>query len=324
MFIIAYLGRVKFLVYSKAKPNRFHIKMFMVSEHETGYICGFSVYTGRNSNELLADKCTLDPDCTVTTRTVMALLQRNNLLDEHRTVYFDNWFTSCQLLSELRYRDTYAAGTVCQSCRGLPKAVTSKTVKLKKGESVFRRNDYMLCLKWCDKRPVTFLSSKHKAVESLVKINYLGQPIIKPVVVQDYNFRMNSVDHTDHFLSNYNTLKSIKWYRKLLLHLINMVTLNSYILNKKYGVTKLSHTAYREYIANYLITTSLDQASCIKTRIPVPLNNCTLRLTGRHFISKLEPQPGAKRVVPSRKCKCCNFTKEQLAHYGVVDTVLKS
>ena len=64
---------------------------------------------------------------------------------------------------------------------------------------------------------------------------------------------MGGVDLSDSFLSHYQTLKSIKWYRKLLLHLINMATLNAHILNKKYGRNKLSYSAYREYIADYLI-----------------------------------------------------------------------
>ena len=39
-------GRVHFKCYNTKKPNRFHIKLFMVSEPSTGYICGFEVYTG--------------------------------------------------------------------------------------------------------------------------------------------------------------------------------------------------------------------------------------------------------------------------------------
>ena len=74
----------------------------MVFEPETGYICRFSMYTGRASNELLTDKSTLDSDCTVTTRTVMSFLQKCNLLDEHQALYFDNWFNSPELLHELR------------------------------------------------------------------------------------------------------------------------------------------------------------------------------------------------------------------------------
>ena len=68
----------------------------------------------------------------------------------------------------------------------------------------------MLWLRWFDKCAVSVLSKKHIAVESKVKDNYLGQPVITPVVIQEYYLKMGSVDHSDHFLANYQTLKSIK------------------------------------------------------------------------------------------------------------------
>ena len=64
----------------------------MVSEQESGYICGFSIYTGKSSNKLVSADATLDKDCSITTKTVMGLLQRTRLLDNHRTVFFDNYF----------------------------------------------------------------------------------------------------------------------------------------------------------------------------------------------------------------------------------------
>ena len=157
---------------------------------------------------------------------------------------------------------TLGAGTVRQNHRGLPKAVVQR--KLQKGETVYRRKGYLLCLKWCDKYPVTMLSSIHYAVEAQVKTNYLGNPVMKPVMIHDYNNRMNSIDHSDHMLSTYETLKSVKWYRKLMLHLVNMVVLNVFILNKKYGTQKMSHSSDGEYISNYLITTSLENVTCLR------------------------------------------------------------
>ena len=64
----------------------------MVSEQSTGYICGFSVYTGKAANELVAADATLDKSCSITTKTVMGLLHKTKLLDNHRTVFFDNYF----------------------------------------------------------------------------------------------------------------------------------------------------------------------------------------------------------------------------------------
>ena len=63
---------------------------------------------------------------------------------------------------------------VCTHHKGFLKAVVSKKIKLKKGESVFQRNKYLLCIKWCDKRPVCMLSSCHSAKESKVKKQLLG------------------------------------------------------------------------------------------------------------------------------------------------------
>ena len=95
-----------------------------------------------------------------------------------------------------------------------------------------------------------------------------------------------------------------------------MGTLNAYILNRKYGRQNLSHSGYREYIANYLITTSLGTATCLKKKKPVDIVNTQSRLCGKHFLVKLPPVTGSKRKSPARKCGVCNFTKQQLAHYN--------
>ena len=60
-------GRVRFLQFNPSKPNKFHFKLFMVSEHKTGYMCGFSVYTGKVANELLVENAVSTDKCTTTT-----------------------------------------------------------------------------------------------------------------------------------------------------------------------------------------------------------------------------------------------------------------
>ena len=57
---------------------------------------------------------------------------------------------------------------------------------------------------------VTLISSIHQAVETKGKTNFMGQPVIKPYVVHDYNIRMGGVDLSDNFLSHYQTVRSIK------------------------------------------------------------------------------------------------------------------
>ena len=166
----------------------------MVSEHKTGYMAGFSVYTRQVANELVTENAVSSEECIMTTKTVMGLLQRARLLDNYRSVYFDNWFNSPQLLDEMYNRKTLGAGTVRQNRQGLPKAVVQR--KLKKEETVYRRKGHLLCLKWSDKHPVTMLLTIHYAVEAQVKTNYLGNPFIKTILIHDYNNRMNSIDYS--------------------------------------------------------------------------------------------------------------------------------
>ena len=43
-------GRLCFQVYNPMKPNRFHIKLFQISESQSGYILGYNVYTGKDTS----------------------------------------------------------------------------------------------------------------------------------------------------------------------------------------------------------------------------------------------------------------------------------
>ena len=55
---MAFKGCVNFLQFNPSKPNKFHKRLFMVSEHFSGYISGFSVYTRKTANKLVAEKAT--------------------------------------------------------------------------------------------------------------------------------------------------------------------------------------------------------------------------------------------------------------------------
>ena len=139
-------GRVKFRCYNPMKPNRFHMKLFQVSESESGYILGFHVYTGKDSSCISKYSKPLDPDCTKTTRVVLGLLEEAKLLDKGHHIYMDNYYSSPELFHELFHCETYACGTARLIRKGMPKTVAN--AKLKPLESVFMRNGPLLCLKW--------------------------------------------------------------------------------------------------------------------------------------------------------------------------------
>ena len=79
---------------------------------------------------------------------------------------------------------------------------------------------------------------------------------------------MGHCDASDMFISYNRFLQmSVKWWKKLFIHLLNMLFLNAYIINSKYGCKKLDHQEYIEYLANYLIPE--ESVNCSLKRPPV-------------------------------------------------------
>ena len=112
-------GRVHFKCYNPKKPNRFHIKLFMVSELSTGYICGFEVYTGEASGQSQSNVQEVQ-DASKTSCTVLGLLDSVQLLDMGHHVHFDNYYNSPDLIELLYKRKTHAFGTVRKNWKSLP------------------------------------------------------------------------------------------------------------------------------------------------------------------------------------------------------------
>lgn len=311
-------GRVKFRCYNPNKPAKFHMKLFEVTDAKTGYILGFDVYSGKNNGKSVT-RCALnvklfDKTCGQTTKVVIGLMDRSRLLDKGHHVYMDNYYTSPELFEELHGRETFACGTVRGNRKNLPIAVTGPKFKTV-GDCVFRRNRALLCFKWHEKKDVTMLTTIHEAIMvETGKLNRLGEKIEKPEAVYYYCQRMGGVDLNDQLLNYYSFLrKTLKWSKKLLIHLFNMVILNAHILNKHYGSEKLTHDDYRDKLVKYLLHEGM---KCYKIPLPPVLSrrigrrsvdDCNeKRLAERHFPTNIPGGEGRKRKRPCRPCFVCN------------------
>ena len=104
--------------------------------------------------------------------------------------------------------------------------------------------------------------------------------------------------------------KSIKWWKKLFMHFLNMLLLNVHILNSKYGCKKLDHQTYLEYIANHLITER--SVNCSLKRPPVRCHSAwnetqgTVAMPMDLHLPQLIPRTDGSKRKPSRPCFACN------------------
>ena len=313
-------GRLGFKMYNPRKPARFHIRLYQVCESESGYCTGLEIFTGNKNSRCIKKSKPIDPGCTVTTKLVLGLLQKCNLLDRGYHVYMDNYYTSVELMEEMYLRSTFGAGTCRSNRKGLPKALTE--VKLKTGEMCFRRSDTMLALKWFDKRAVLMLSTIHDAVEITTgKKDRHGNPITKPECIHQYTINMRGCDLSDQLMTSYSLLRrSLKWWRKLFFHLFSLCINNAYILYKKFTTDPVPHDTFMEMLANTLILSSVQSRTLAVTRPRAPsVVNDTNRLDSRHFpsyIGKNATKNGSKM------CAICNFGKKTIIAKGYKGTTL--
>ncbi|MCG7879142.1 MAG: transposase [Candidatus Thiodiazotropha taylori] len=299
-------GRLRFRVYNPAKPDRFGIKLYSVNEANSGYCVGFDVYVGSTPVAEYSELVDLDQDSGQTTKIVIGLLAKTGLLHGGHHVYMDNYYTSPELFDELSIRETYACGTVRKNRKEFPEALKVKQ-RMLQGDSIFRRREDLLALKFYDKREVHMLSTIHTATNAIFdKRDQNGQPKFKPSCIADYCKFMGGVDLSDQNMKYYSVMrKSHKWWKKLFFFFFNMILTNSYALYRKYGTNKnLKSQDFREQIAISLILEA-PEAPKPKPARKRPLTNSD-RLTGRHFPAYNVAKEGAKRKHPARDCVACN------------------
>lgn len=289
---ILFKGRVVFRVYNPNKPTKFGLKVFVLSDSSNGYVYDFNPYYGKQN--VLAD-----PDLLKTTQTVTALCDslvkdpQNPPSGQH--IYVDRYYNSPQLAQELLNRRLYVTGTVMNNRRGMPKIKSKKSMK--RGDlQAFRKGD-MAVVCWKDKRPVTLISTKHKAskvhMTSVRNKNPSKPPTMKPNMVVDYTKHMGGVDRADHYISNYQFMRRTKkWYRKMFFWLLEVSTVNAYILYKsvqeKFEMRPMKHKEFREKLIEELVTEKVNQ-NLIGRKRPgrPPIEPKSKRLDGKlHLMGK--------------------------------------
>ena len=228
-------------------------------------------------------------------------------LGKGHTLYTDNWYTSPSLCKFLKDNATGSCGTVRANRVFLPKFQG----KLKRGEhQSFVSND-VLCVKWHDKRDVIMCTTvnPNEMVDTGKKDPVTNEPIVKPAAVIDYNTNMRLVDKSDMQIGLVETVrKSVKWYRKLFFHLVDMAMLNGYNLylvktGNKPHLKNFRLAVIRQMLGKYAERSSANRGGR-RSRERSPM-----RVGAAHFIDTLPATE--KKKVAQRACYVCKHTSRR-------------
>ena len=99
----------------------------------------------------------------------------------------------------------------------------------------------LLAIKRKDIRDVFFLTTAYEVVLVDTPLSRGAHHTTKPAALLDYNKYKTGVDRSDQVLSHYLfERKTIKWWKKLFLHLFDLVVVSAHILHNKTSKKEMS------------------------------------------------------------------------------------
>ncbi|XP_045457227.1 piggyBac transposable element-derived protein 4-like [Melitaea cinxia] len=315
--LLLFRGRLHFRQYIKSKKARYGIKFYELTTFD-GYVLNILMYSGKETTNQ-----NMDGDESKTEKLVLRLMRPYLLRGHH--LFMDNYYNSVKLSQKLLDLNTHSTGTLRKSRKDNPKFITTK--KLKKGEHVWARKNKVYVSNWKDKRPVLMVTTK--VHPSIIEVsNRFGKSRLKPAEVDTYNRNMSGIDRCDQMVSYYSCpRKTIRWYKKVIFYMMDIVVWNAFFLYRKYkknNSSLYSYINYREELIQEFIglDKNLKGSDLIKTssihdnRRFRPTTTCTANIPDNdgsviqgHWPEQMPARPGTTKKFAFLKCKFCTQKK---------------
>ena len=222
--IVPFKGRHSLKVYMKKKPKKWGYKIWALGG-KSGYIHKFYV---AGDNTVRAQDADLVKAIGKSGEVVVNLTEN---LAQGSYVFFDNYFSSPELLAELSKRKIHATSTLrVDRTRKCPLMSRKELLKKGRGSYDFRleKESGVLVCEWFDNKVVLMGSNTH-GVKPTFEVQRYDRKEKKhinvkcPQLIKSYNECMGGVDKCDMLLALYrNTMKTRKWYKRILFHLLDL------------------------------------------------------------------------------------------------------
>ena len=308
--MIPFKGRLGFKQYMKAKPTKWGIKVFVLSDSVNGYVYRLQIYTGKHVESS-------NPSIGLCTRVCLDLL--DGLPDNGYCLFTDNYYTGPDLYLTLYNKGINACGTIRTNRRAYPKELIRTNrdkSRTPRGFYDYRSNGPLLACVWFDRRFVNFLSTMHRAepsdgISTVARRNEDGTSanIPCPPLLDDYVTYMRGVDRGDQMISLYNLgRRSKKWWKRVFYYIIECAILNAYLLERStlqesgVGRQKRDYLSFRIELAEELIGGFRGRKRSGRQRSEASAELIRLKLELGHF-----PIQSGKKL----ECVVCNKLREK-------------
>ena len=200
----------------------------------------FYIYEGKN------DETQNDNDYSHLQKSaqVVARLSKDLPGGVHHKLFFDNWFSTLDLMLYLKSMRILAVGTIRLNRIGKCPIDNNKSLqKSGRGSMDYRtdNNSGIVIVKWIDNSVVQLISNfvgiePMSEITRWCKTEKARKEIPCPQIVKQYNKSMGGVDLADMLIALYRIpCKTKRWYQKIFWHLIDIAKVNAWILYRRHA-----------------------------------------------------------------------------------------
>jgi len=226
--------------YMPMKPHKWGYKLFMLCD-VNGFAHKFEIYTG--SENLPKNRLPTEPDLGASANVVVRLTREVPKNVNHR-VYFDNYYTTIELIDYLNENGINSLGTVRKNRIPNSRIPSDNMLKKCKRGSSFEymatyKNTNISSVTWKDNKNVSLLSNycgslPYTKVKRFDRKKKQNVEVKCPALVIEYNRFMGGVDLLDSLIGRHKiTMRTKKWYMRLFYHMLDMTIINAWLLYKR-------------------------------------------------------------------------------------------
>ena len=245
--MVPYFGKHSCKMFIRGKLIRFGYKIWCLCGPD-GYPYGLKIYTGKEERSA-------GPLGSRVVNGMVDIVRNHSNVERHQ-LFFDNFFTSYDLLSNLGKDGVRATGTVRENQTGGVNKVLTDTKAMKKsarGTFDYRCDGDVYMCKWKDNACVMVASNclTHEPIHKTQRwVQHERRNVDQPDLIHAYNSGMGGVDVMDRLLSSYRPkIRGKKSYWPLFANALNLSVVAAWRLHCNLEDKPLSHLAFRRYIS---------------------------------------------------------------------------
>ena len=295
--LLEFHGRIRFKQYINTKPGKFGIEILWLCCAETFYMLNGVVYIGKG---------TVTSNQNLTTRAVsMHLMQP--FLNTGRHLAGDNWFTTLELVDELRNNNTSYIGTLRNNNRSVPPIAKSTAQRQRKDSKVYYDNQGTALVSFWDKgtKPVLLVDTLHRNVP----VSAINE---KPCTVTEYNRTKSGVDIANKRLRGLSCKRKCRrWPYAIFSNMIDIAGNNgSIIFSERHPEISRKQEAHYNFLKNsgYQLVDRHIRRRLQNRQFLRETTKIATRLLGYDLP---EPHQEDGRMLQSKRCAFCPSKKDR-------------